>query len=218
MMSCLAGEEMVCVQLRSLLVSKILETKKGLCPGICTTEMLIDPSNLSSYPLPSSSELTFYRIDDQVVKAVHKCEPCAVDITGRRRIKLVNALYFEPYLGLDRKVLDRLFCTYCEKDEVGENFLHDLAGNFCPEMEERVPIATLLKVFKVSSSYIQSVYEQFPEERDSHVRRCFRVLVAWKDNFDTGGSTYQSLRTTLNKYSIFCGRDPLVRSCSLVVC
>ena len=208
MMSCPEGDELACVRLRSSLISKILGIKEELCPGICTTELLIGPSNLSSYPLPSSNELTLYTID-QVVKAVREGKQFVVDITGRKRIKLVNALHFEPYLGLDRRVLDHLLCKYCEGDEVSQSFLLDLAGNLCPEMKERVPIATLLKVFKVPSSYIQSVYEQFPEERDNCVRRCFRVLVAWKDNFDTGGGTYQSLRTTLDKYSIFCGKNPV---------
>ena len=64
------GEEMACVQLRPSHISKILDTKEELCPGISTTELLIDPSNLSSYPLPSSSELTLYTMADQVVKAV----------------------------------------------------------------------------------------------------------------------------------------------------
>ena len=48
LMSCPQGEEMACVRLRSSLISKILETKKELCPGISTTELLIDPSNLST--------------------------------------------------------------------------------------------------------------------------------------------------------------------------
>ena len=218
LMSCPEGEELACVRLRSSLISKVLDIKKELCPGISITELLIDPSNLSSYPLPNFSELTFYRITEQVVNAIRERKPFAIDITGRKKIKLVKTLHFEPYLELDRKVLDHLFCKYCAKDEVSESFLHDLAGNFCPEMKEQVPIATLWKIFKVPSSYIQSICEQFPEERDNHVMRCFRVLVAWKDNFDTGGSTYQSLRTTLDKYSIFCGRNPLVRTCSLVVC
>ena len=209
LMSCPEGEEIVCVKHRSSLISKVLETKREICPGISTTELLIDSSNLSSYPLPRSSELTLYTMAEEVVKAVREHKQFAIDITGRKRIKLIKTLHFEPYLELDRKVLDHLFCKYCAKDEVSESFLHDLAVNFCPEMKEQVPIATLLKVFKVPSSYIQRVYEQFPEERDNHVTRCFRVLVAWKDNFDTGGSTYQSLRTALDKYSIFCGRNPL---------
>ena len=210
LMSCPQGEEVACVRLRSSLISKVLDIKKELCLGISTTELLIDPSNLSSYPLLNSSELTLYRVADQIVKAIRDCEPFAVDITGKRRMKLVKALHFEPYLGLDRKVLDHLFCKYCAKGEVSGSFLHDLAGNFCPDLEERVPIATLLKVFNVPSSYIQNIYEQFPDEKDNHVMRCFRLLIAWKDNFDTGGGTYQSLRTTLDKYSIFSGRDPLV--------
>ena len=48
LMSCPQGEEMACIRLRSSLISKILETKKELCPGISTTELLIDPSNLST--------------------------------------------------------------------------------------------------------------------------------------------------------------------------
>jgi len=70
LMSCPVGEEMACVRLRSSLISKVLETKEELCPGITTTELLIDPSNLSSYPLPSSSELTLYRVADEVVRVV----------------------------------------------------------------------------------------------------------------------------------------------------
>ena len=64
LMLCPEGEEMACAQLRSSLISKILESKEELCPGISTTELLIDPSNLSNYPLPSSSELTLYTMAD----------------------------------------------------------------------------------------------------------------------------------------------------------
>ena len=84
LMSCPEGEEMACVRLRSSLISKVLETNEELCPGISTTELLIDPSNLSSYPLPSSSELTLYSMADQVVKAVQKCKPFVLDTTGRK--------------------------------------------------------------------------------------------------------------------------------------
>ena len=83
LMSCPEGEEMACVRLRSSLISKVLEIKEEFCPGISTTELLIDPSNLSSYPLPSSSELTLYRVTDQVVKAVRECKPFILDTTGR---------------------------------------------------------------------------------------------------------------------------------------
>jgi len=38
--------------------------------------------------------------------------------------------------------------------------------------------------------------------------RCFHLFLTRKKH-DTNGATYQSLRTTLDKYSIFCGRNPV---------
>jgi len=86
LMSCPEGEEMACVRLRSSLISKVLETKEELCPWISTTELLIDPSSLSAtLSLVPGSELTLYRVADQVVrvKTVQECKPFILDITGR---------------------------------------------------------------------------------------------------------------------------------------
>ena len=211
LMLCPEGEEMVCVQLRSSLISKILEAKEELCPGTPTTELLIDPSNLSSYPLPSSSELTLYTMTDQVVKAVREHKQFAVDIAGRRRMKLVDALHVEPYLGMHKRLIDQLFDKDLANQEVDDCFLHDLAESIHPKLTKEDPKAMkkVLQMFGISDSRLfYSYFEQFPSERDNPVMRCFRLLLTWK-NCDTGGSTYQSLRTTLDKYSIFCGRNPV---------
>ena len=209
LMSCPEGEEMACVQLRSSLISKILEAKEELCPGISTTELLIDPSNLSNYPLPSSSELTLYTMADQVVKAVQEHKQFAVDVTGRRKMKLVDALHFEPYLGMHVQLIDQLFDKGLANQEIDDNFLHDLAADIYPKLMQQVPIQMVLEMFNISDdSLFYSYLEEFPSERDNPVMQCFRLLLTWK-NCDTGGSTYQSLRTTLDKYSIFCGRNPV---------
>ena len=55
LMSCLEGEELVGVQLRSLLIPNIMEAKEELCPKISTNNLMMDPSNLTSYPLPELS-------------------------------------------------------------------------------------------------------------------------------------------------------------------
>ena len=211
LMLCPEGEEMACVQLRSSLISKILEAKEEQCRGIPTTELLIDPSNLFSYPLPSSSELTLYTIADQVVKAVREHKQFAVDVTGRRKMKLVDALHFEPYLGMHKRLIDQLFDKDLANQEVDDDFLHDLAESIHPKLTKEDPKAMrkVLQMFNISDSRLfYSCFEQFPNERDNPVMRCFRLLLTWK-NCDTGGSTYQSLRTTLDKYSIFCGRNPV---------
>ena len=129
LMSCPEGEEMACIRLRSSLISKLLETKEEFCPRISTTELLIDPSNLFSYPLPSSSELTLYRMDDQVVKAVQECRQYAIDTTGRRRMKLVKALHFEAYHGMHTRLINKLFDEDLVNQTVDDSFLHDLAAN-----------------------------------------------------------------------------------------
>ena len=214
LMMCPEGEEMASVELRSSLISKILEAKEELCPGISTTELLIDPSNLFSYPLPSSSELTLYTIADQVVKAVREHKQFAVDVTGRRKMKLVDALHFEPYLGIHKQLIDQLFDKDLANQEVDDCFLHDLAESIHPKLTKEDPktMKKVLRMFNISDSRLFYSYsEQFPNERDNPVMRCFRLLLTWK-NCDTGGSTYQSLRTTLDKYSIFCGRNPVSTS------
>ena len=215
LMSCPEGEEMACVRLRSSLISKLLETKKELCPRISTTELLIDPSNLSTYPLPSSSELTLYRMDDQVVKAVRDHKQFAIDTAGRRRMKLVKALHFEPYHGMHTKLVNQLFDKKILKQEVDDSFLNDLAANIYPNLMQHISIKIALEMFNIPDDRLFYNYcEQFPDERDNPIMRCFRLLLTWK-NCDTGGGTYQSLHTTLDKYSIFCGRNPVSWSYTL---
>ena len=209
LMLCPEGEEMACVQLRSSLISKILEAKEEFCPGIVTTELLIDPSNLSSYPLPSSSELTLYTMADQVVKAVQEHKQFVVDVSGRRKMKLVDALHFEPYHGMHEHLIDQLFDKDLANQEIDDNFLRDLAANIYLKLMQHIPIEMVLRMFNISDdSLFYSYFEQFPNEKDNPVMRCFRLFLTWK-NCDAGGSTYQSLRTTLDKYSIFCSRNPV---------
>ena len=208
LMSCPEGEEMACVRLRSSLISKVLEAKQELCPGISTTELLIDPSNLSTYPLPSSSELTLYSMADQVVKAVRECKPFILDITGRKKLKLEKALHFEPYHGIPGKCIDRLFAKDLANQEVDDSLLNDLASNVHTKLMERIPIQEAFRMFNIPNCReFYSYCEQFPTERDNPAMRCFRLLLTWK-KYDAN-STYRSLHTTLDKYSIFCGRNPV---------
>ena len=202
---------MACVRLRSSLISKVLETKEEFCPGIstCTSELLIDPSNLSSYPLPSSSELTLYRVADQVVKAVRECKPFILDTTGRKKLKLEKALHFEPYHGMHVKCIDQLFAKDIANQGVGDSFLIDLASDVHPKYMEQIPVQEAFQMFSIPNCReFYSYCEQFPTERDNPAMRCFRLFLTWK-KYDSNGATYRSLRTTLDKYSIFCGRNPV---------
>ena len=124
-------------------------------------------------------------------------------------MKLVDALHFELYHGMHKRLIDQLFDKYLANQEVDDNFLHDLAANIYPKLMQQVSIEMVLRMFNISDIRLfNSYFEEFPNEKDDPVMRCFRLLLTWK-NCDAGGSTYQSLRATLDKYSIFCGRNPV---------
>ena len=216
LMCCPEKRGMACVKLRSSLVRTILNCRKELCPTVDTNEFLIDPSNLSQHQLGSTKELTTYSMAD-VVKAIQEGEPCALDRTGKNSLDLDIALHFEPYLGMHKRLIDQLFDKDLTHKEVDNDFLRDLAANVYPKLMQQIPIQTVLRMFNISDdSLFYSYFEQFPSERDNPVMRCFRLLLTWK-NCDTGGSTYQSLRTTLDKYSIFCGRNPVSNQFKFIV-
>ena len=216
LMCCPEKRAVACVKLRSSLVRTILNCRKELCPAVDTNEFLIDSSHLSHHQLGSTKELTTYSMAD-VIKAVQEGKPCALDQTGKNSLDLEIALHFEPYLGMHNKLIGQLFDKDLANQEVDDNFLHDLAANIYPKLMQQIPIEMVLRMFNVSDdSLFYSYFEQFPSERDNPVMRCFRLLLTWK-NCDTGGSTYQSLRTTLDKYSIFCGRNPVSNHFKIIV-
>ena len=202
---------MACVKLRSSLIAMILKCIKEQCPAVSTSEFLIDPSHLSQHQLSSTKKLTTYSMTD-VVKAVQEGKPCALDRTGEKSLDLESALHFEPYHGMQTRLIDKLFDKDFANQEVDDSFLQDLANNIHPKLMQQVPTETVLQMFNISDGCLFYNYcDQFPDERDNPIMRCFRLLLTWK-NCDAGGSTYQSLRTTLDKYSIFCGRNPLVNN------
>ena len=207
-MYCPEKRAMACVKLRSSLIAMILNCLKEQCPAVSTSECLIDPSHLSQHQLGSTKELITYSMTD-VIKAVQEGKPCALDRTGERSLDLEIALHFEPYCGMHKKLIDKLFDKDFTNREVDDVFLNDLAASIYPKLMQQVPIETVLRMFNISDGRLfYNCCDQFPDERDNPIMRCFRLLLTWK-NCDTGGSTYQSLRTTLDKYSIFCGRNPV---------
>ena len=217
LMCCPEKQAMECVKFRSSLIHTILSCIKEFCPNVDCTEFLIDPSHLLQQPVDCSSMLTMFSMTD-IITAVENNTPYALDYKcGKKSLDLERALHFEPYLGLDRKILDRLHCKYCAWDKVSDSFLQDLSVNFYHKMDDRVQpsqgtlpgVEKLLKLFGINPSVLYYRFDLAHDERDNPVARCFRLLLAWKDS-DSNGGTYKSLRTTLDTYSIFCGRNPLV--------
>ena len=209
LLSCLKGKELGCVRHRTALIRTISKVKEDICPSVLSTELLIDPTNMSTYPLCSTRELTVYKISD-AAKTIQERGDCVEDRSGKKSIQLENALYFEPYVGLSQPVLNTLFNKRGTREKVDDVFLEKLARYLNHRREERQlqqrspqpeagEIDMFLRMLQVEATLIPSHGRSYTEE---YLHR----LVTWRDS-DPGGGTYESLCSTLNTCSVFKVED-----------
>ena len=67
----------------------------------------------------------------------------------------------------------------------------------------------LKQALRVNSPKFQAALARAPPfQRDQPEYQCKLVFQVWKEN--TQSPTYEALRSALDKYSVFCGRNPLV--------
>ena len=188
---------------RSQIIAKVIETVKDFCPNVTTVESVIDPQTVIKRPLKPAASLTLCSISN-IALAVALSK---VDVKGERRsLALSQLLQFEPYASLDQ---DTLQCVLSEKnakknDKVSNPFIFHFANQVADS--ERI------------SMYLTILHnEQFLSIRasaksDSPKQEMVHTLETWRDKTE---GTYSCLRETLNKYSIFTGRNPLVRAASM---
>ena len=195
LMRCVQGQEMECVKLRSAIVRKTLAAKEKFCSQVETQEYLLDASDVSSYP---TSVDKLAKVDmKEVIKTVQDAAPCILHHGGM--ISLNKLLYFEPYSTLGKELLSLIF---------------DPKNN-----DEKVPTETLLKISTLRHPALQhfthmlqvpcnevAFYQETWQRHPSFVLH--HVFEYWQ-GMKTNGGTYQELREVFEKYSIFCGRNPL---------
>ena len=176
---------------RTKIINKVLDTVADFCPNITILESVIDPKQVIQHPLQSSSSLTLFNINDlaaaivarkEVVKSIHRALP----------IKCL--LQFEPYAHLDQDTLQGIHCEKVLKDEkISNTFIFHFTSQIRSAEDIDIYTAILQPPSKILSRPKQELIQAFE---------------SWRN--ETEG-TYSCLRETLNKYSIFTGRNPLVR-------
>ena len=189
--------EVECIQLRSLIMRKVLQAKQTFCPNITTAESVIHPRHLH-YPLPCIREISHFPIPI-VARAVVHINPCALTESGEL-FGIEELVRFEPYSCLGEGLLQILFHQEDEKKTVTEVFLRDMAaaivvntGNYtAQEFKKKV----FMKVFKST------------HDSDLESKILFRIFQAWRRSHSDG--TYKRLRQLLDDFSLFHGRNPLV--------
>ena len=188
-----------CLQLRSLLIQKVLAAAREFCSKVSTVESFINPSDTTQYPLKPTSQLALYNISD-VATAVAKGVPAVVNDSGTS-VFLDSLLSFEPYADLGEANLRELLCSHCTT-KISDEFISKITFHISNKPQ------AILNIFE---SILLSLAERASlEAASSPLYRMRQVLKIWRDGCE---GTYQCLREKLDHFSVFAGRNPLV-SCA----
>ena len=188
---------------QSQIIAKVIETVKDFCPNITTVESVIDPQKVIKLPLKPAASLTLCSIFNIALAVALNKD----DVKGERgSLALSQLLQFEPYASLDQ---DTLQCILSEKnvkknDKVSNPFIF----HFANQVADSERISMYLTILHNE----QSLSTRASTKSDSPKQELVHTLETWRDKTE---GTYSCLRETLNKYSIFTGRNLLVRTASM---
>ena len=184
------------LKLRSQVIQKITRATNEFCSRVHTIESFIDPSKIEQYPLKPISQLKLFSLRNVCYAAIDVKPSSVLCTTGT--IPFEKLILFEPYAGLGVSTLNQLFNDQYQAQNlngiVSDSFLMSVAQK-CTSEPELIP-----KMF-IPTCELHDV---------SNVREILSMLKHWRDS---SKGTYQKLREVLDQFSIFSGRNPLVRTC-----
>ena len=198
MLRCLKGltSEVNCIQLRSSLIQKVLGTKVEFCSLVSTTDSFIDPQSLQ-YPLKEPSQMMTLFGTSDVARTIAEGKQCVLNDHGEL-VNVEEMLYFEPYANFGEDIIQDLFSEQNASKDVTDKFLYQIADKVHLKKE------LFNELFNPNPTLLQERVSRAPP---GPTHELVRVFQTWRDCSE---GTYQCLREELDKYSVFCGRNPLV--------
>ena len=190
---------MECVRHRSQVLKCILDAKDELCPTVKVKESLIDLTvrEVDSLHMFSLSELA---------EALAEKKAIVVSQPGQRVVRIDGLLFFEPYACISP---ENLFSEENSNQVISETFLEEVSATSYTKVDQ------LKHVLSINCAKLRAALGRAPPfQRDQPEYQCKLVFQMWKES--TQNPTYGSLRSALDKYSVFCGRNPLVSVCMCV--
>ena len=201
MLRCRKDADLKCAQLRSAVIAKVLEAKKEFCPKISVTESFVTPTDAACYPLKPSEDALITATE--VAKVIVARAEYVTTRSGKTKaVNLNDLLRFEPYTDIGEHLLHRLFSEQNLQDSdtiPDEYFLH---------VSDRIhhKLDHFIILFETSSTQLDLRMERRPS---GSPLKMVEVLRMWREKHGSKG-TYQTLRSELDQFSIFAGRNPLV--------
>ena len=188
---------------RFKIVSKIRETVEHYGRNVNVIESVIDPDEVVKHPLKNTSDLPRVNIND--IAAAVSFNRRIIKSTQQVGLTFEHLLQFEPYAGLDQTTIQ---CIHSDKNakkykKISEAFISHLASQIAdPDSEYPDQVVRNSRMYRKILIH-SNVNSQLVSPRQEVVQ----ALETWRS--ETEG-TYSCLRETLNKYSVFTGRNPLV--------
>ena len=203
---CLEGSEIKCIQLRSAVIQTILSTKHKFCKATEAKESLLHPDELTKYPLNKVKSLYTFPLST-LARAIQERGKALTNKIGpdQRKIAIEQLLHFEPCTCFTDVIIKKLIEEGNKDEEVSDAFLRDCAKVAHPNLAK---LKEILLIPQHDSEYVTAVKEVPDQYSDDPTHKCFHVFKTWTKFADN--QTYNGLKEALDKYSIFCGRNPLV--------
>ena len=204
-MSCVKGREIYCVRLRTKLIRAILKAKNELCPNIHVEECIVEVAADNILECPSHS---IKYLSSTIANRDPNDDPDLIltHSDGNTGMKVAELLYFEPYEVLTPDLITQLFAKENVKKKVPSSFVTELASRMYPF---RDALENALKPDPgILSGKCKEIHPDNLGEISRQRLRCKHILEAWLEQLGPA-ATYKTLKEEFNKYSIFCGRNPL---------
>ena len=212
-MSCVEESRIHCVRLRSLLIQTILKSKDEFCPRVPTNEFVVEVADDSR--LQALDECPSYSINNlssriSTRSAIDNPDLTLINPDGGKGKRISELLYFEPYALLTPDLITKLFTKETAKQSVSDDFITELAKrmySFCD---------ALLQVLEPSSKALSKkcadIHGSLGEVSKQQLM-CEHIVETWVEQ-QQRSATYGNLKRQLNRYSVFCGRNPLNLVCT----
>ena len=207
-MICLEGREIHCVRLRTKLIGAILKAKNEFCACVHVEECLMEVAAGNLQMILDCPSHGIKYLSRTIANRDPKDDPDLVltHSDGSTGKKISELLYFEPYAVLTADLITQLFAKENVKKKVPSSFVTELASRMYPFSD------ALEKALKPDPSVLSGKYKEVHPDSLGEISRqqlrCKHILEAWLEQLGPA-ATYKTLRQELNKYSIFCGRNPL---------
>ncbi|XP_064387634.1 uncharacterized protein LOC135335894 isoform X2 [Halichondria panicea] len=190
---------------RFRIMSTIRETVECFGHNVNVIETVIDPKLVVYHPLKNPSDLPLVNIKD--IAAAVSSNKIMIKSTQQVGLAFEHLLQFEPYAGLDQTTIQ---CIHSDKNTKKDE---KISGAFISHFAELVinsdnenpdQVARNSRMFRIILSPSQTSVVKI--QSVSPRQEVIQALEMWRS--ETEG-TYSCLRETLNRYSVFTGRNPL---------